>query len=202
VIIGKSRAKRGNRPARKRDANIWRPLWVLSFSFLSGSLSPLAGSLFVASAADVVPIALSGMQAPGLQTGIPFTEFQFSAQWPIAPTIGANGEVAFYAEASPQPYPQPGTSGIWRGSPSGLDLVALRTDHAGGFPHGVNYYSVTGDNIANDSYLYAPPLPVVDALGEVTFEAAVSGLGTTTANDSVLSTGLPGQLGIVSREGD
>ena len=106
MILDISRTSEACRLVSSRQIDARGVLAALLLASTLGLLGTIVGSPRIAAAADMVPIALSNTQAPGLQSGIDFNVFQFDIAWSIAPTIGPGGEVAFYAAAAPAtPYP-------------------------------------------------------------------------------------------------
>ncbi|HEX6811229.1 MAG TPA: choice-of-anchor tandem repeat NxxGxxAF-containing protein [Planctomycetota bacterium] len=145
---------------------------------------------------DLAMILRAGDQAPGLPAGIFLRSDTGSAQGPnSAIRISPYGEILFWHstlsdDAGPAVTTANDTALFW-GPAGNFTVLAREGDQVPFLPAGINYgpLSISLQNNA------------INASGEVLFPATLLG-AITTANDSVLITGSPGNLVAVSREGD
>lgn len=117
--------------------------------------------------------ARAGDQAPGTEAGTTFSQFHNYV-------VNPSGQVAFVANL------QTNQTGVWRGSPGALALVARANDLAPG---------------TNGAMFSTFGVVSMNAAGHVLFDAQLTGAGVTTANQSGLWAGTPGAISLVARAG-
>ena len=127
-----------------------------------------------------------GDPAPGLPAGTTF----FSLG---APSINANGEVAFVAAIAGPGVSASNNSTLWSGAAGQLQLVAREGSPAPGTEPGVVFYAFRDLN--------AVP-PIISKDGSTAFSATLSGPGVGSSNRDGIWRGRPGSVQLVARTGD
>jgi hypothetical protein len=126
-------------------------------------------------------VALTGDAAPGTPSGVNFSFFNH------APLLNDAGQVAFHSWLIGSGVDSTNNSGIWRGAPGSLSLVARRGSAAPGTGSGVNFSSLFS--------------PVLNDAGQVAFRAGLTGSGVDASNNAGIWRGAPGSLSLVARMG-
>ncbi len=144
---------------------------------------------------DLQMILQAGTQAPGLPAGILLRNTTSSAGLNGFPRISPFGEMLFFQSAlydpvTPANTPSTADTAFFWGSAGGLMLLAREGDQVPFLAPGVTWGSLAG-GLQNTQ---------INASGSVVFLAAA--VGATAADDGLLVTGIPGNLSLVSREGD
>jgi hypothetical protein len=140
------------------------------------------------SSGSLALVARTGSQAPGMPSGVSYTNF--------APDTALNdvGQIAFWAFA------RGGGEGIWSEGSGSLALVARSGGQAPGTPSGVNY--------ARFSFcITCPPnhsayRPALNNAGQTAFRASLTGSGVDSTNDTGIWSEGSGSLALVAREGN
>lgn len=146
---------------------------------------------------DVRMIVRAGDQAPGLPTGI-LLRTATSTGINGSPRISPFGEIVLFQSAlhdpvNPANTPTTADSAFFWGQPSGLTVLAREGDP-------VPFPSLPGTTWgAMTSSLQSTG---INAAGQALFSTTLVGGTVTAANDGVVVMGVPGNLTIVSREGD
>jgi hypothetical protein len=174
-------------------ANLEAPLNINSqgdVAFLATTKTPtdLSGleTIYAGAPGAVEVIARVGELAPGV---LDATFRQFSRQPP--PTINDVGQVSF---TDPLTTPSGLFPSLWIGTATSLTLAALKDTAAPApLPAGTVFENLGGN---------AGQQHVLNTAGRLATIAKISGPDVTTANDSVLLSGTPGDLRLLARAGD
>lgn len=146
---------------------------------------------------DVRMIVRAGDQAPGLPAGI-LLRTATSTGINGSPRISPFGEIvlfqsALYDPVTPANTPTTADSAFFWGQPSGLTVLAREGDP-------VPFPSLPGTTWG--AMAASLQSTGINAAGQALFSTTLVGGTVTTANDGVVVMGVPGNLTIVSREGD
>jgi hypothetical protein len=149
----------------------------------SGVTSSNNTALWFGTPGNVSQIARTGSQAPGVTSGANFSSFN-------PPTINSVGQVLFSATLTGTGVSSVNSAGIWAGSPGSLAVLARTGDQAPGTAPGVTY---------NGLQIYSPQY---NSAGQAAFGGLLTGTGVTSANNTGVWLGAPGQVRLVTRNGD
>ena len=155
-------------------------------AFLSGFVSSsgfFGTSLFLGGDALLRALVSVGDPAPGAASGVTFRTLQ-------SPRIDLFGDTTFLATLEGPGINASNQDGIWRGSESGLQLVAREGDNAPDLPLAIRFDELT--------------LPAIDRFGRVAFGASVTGPGVVPqGNDyGMWRERSAGALELLARAGD
>jgi hypothetical protein len=141
-------------------------------------------AIYVGSAASQLLVARTGDTAPGMPPGVTYSDLG------ATPVLNNPGHVAYRAILAGGELTSANNQTIYAGSASGQVPVARSGDHAPGTALGITYASLDDNLALND-------------IGQVAYQAVLSGSGVTAANDTGLFAYDPqrGNL-LVAREGD
>jgi len=152
----------------------------------SYALSNGAGN-FIGKPGNVAALALTGQQAPGLQSGVVFNGLG-------DPVINPAGTAGFFALLSGTGITAANDTSLWTGTASGVQRVVAEGDDLPAAGTGVKigeiFFPFSGD----------PPFGW-NAAGKLAFQTELTGTGVTAENDNAILAGSPGALATVVREG-
>jgi hypothetical protein len=155
-----------------------------------------------AAADPIDTIALSGIQAPDVPTGISFAGFPSNIQNftpPVPPTINSQGTVVFFGQLSGTGTTSANNIGVWSGTLGNVNVTALANDSALGIGAGVNYAGF----LPPFSSSTAIPSPVpVNSSGQVAYDAFVTGININSLDDEGIWSGSRFGPTVAVREGD
>jgi hypothetical protein len=135
---------------------------------------------------SVALLAREGDPAPGTGAGVTYLDNNFSG----TPAINAAGQCVFHAALTgPGVVTNTNQTGLWLGAPGSVALLMRGGDHAPGTPAGVNF-------------LFPDGSPAINAAGQGSFSANLTGIGVTSDNDWGIWVGAPGNLTLLVRTGD
>jgi hypothetical protein len=162
-----------------------------SFQNPTGPVTSGTG-IWISAVASGGPVVLSGQQALGVGNGVTFQSVSFIAT-PEGTNahLNASGATVFFATlAGPGIQSNVNDHSVWVGSLFGLPptIVAQQGAAVPGLPAGTTFASFNDSGIGNGS--------LTGVL------ATVSGPGITSANNTGIWEGLPGNLHLVVRDGD
>lgn len=142
---------------------------------------------------ELVEVARSGAQAPGLPAGTTFQKFgDFVTNKPLQ--LGEDGRVVFMARLDSPP---PANESLWIADPDGtLHLLARSGDTAPGAPAGVTFGNGSGGLFPT----FGPR--ALDATGRVAFSAHLTGAGLSFFSRGLYATDSSGTLRKVVQPGD
>ena len=154
-----------------------RPRWQLCFCIFVLTAIPSASF----SGISVKTVALTGQTPEGVDPSLVFTGF-------TNPVIDAGGRVAFVAGLGVSGGPVNTTTGIWTTDLNGvLQLVALSGQTAPGTEPGVMFAGFD--------------IPAVNAYGQTSFYAGLTGPSVGSGNNLGLWTNSSGSLELIARKG-
>lgn len=147
---------------------------------------------------DMQLVVQSNTQAPGLPAGTMLKSNSLTSGSGLEndPAISPFNEILFFGSrifdtAMPTNTPSTSDHAIFWGPVGGIQVIAREGTQVPGMPAGVNYGSTSFSRQYNK----------VNSSGTVVFKNDMGG-ATTSADDAVMLTGVPGALTIVAREGD
>ncbi|HEX5010329.1 MAG TPA: choice-of-anchor tandem repeat NxxGxxAF-containing protein [Planctomycetota bacterium] len=142
---------------------------------------------------ELVEVARSGAQAPGLPAGTTFQKFgDFVSNKPLQ--LGADGRVVFMARLDALP---PATESLWIADPDGtLHLLARSGETPPAAPAGVTFGNGSGGLLPT----FGPR--ALDASGRVAFSAHLTGPGLSFFSRALYATDSSGTLRKVVQPGD
>lgn len=136
----------------------------------------------------IVTVALSGMHAPGVDSGTTFRSISYTATY-FGPSISPNGRVVFAAEVAAPFLGNSTAVGLWSGAPGDLKFIARQGSQAPSTPDGTIIY--TGS--------IGPP---INSSGQVAESAQLYGASVTSTNVEGIWFGSPTLDTLVARQGD
>lgn len=133
-----------------------------------------------ATAADIRPIAVEGLQAPGFDPGVVFRgsapgdAVTYDAFGNLV--LGGSGHVAFVATAFGDDIDFDHNDGVWVSDPvntsaPSLALIGREGDHPPGTPEGTRFIGI----FSGDDLIPAFERPSINSTGQIAFEALTSG---------------------------
>ncbi len=153
----------------------------ICFASVLSAVTLLVGISSAKAQVTIEPIALTGDPVPGAPAGVVFGGFE-------TPLLNGSGEVAFEAFTRDPTFIFL-RRGVWAGISGSLEPVAITKFPAPGTDPGVTFRNFLED-------------PLLNALGEVAFSAAITGPGINPANSQGIWAGVPGSLYFLAQMGD
>ncbi len=160
------------------------------FAFLSGPgvVTATNSGVWADSANGLALLVRRGDAAPGTGLGVTFNAFGGTNTTSAANSIGQR---TFTASLTGTGVTTANDTGLWVGAPGAVSLLAREGDQAPGQAAGVTFGAV-----------FPTSATPINASGQAVFFSGLTGTGVTTANDTAIWRGSPGNVALVAREGD
>lgn len=139
--------------------------------------------LWAGAPGSVALLAREGDPAPGTAAGVTYSDTNFAT----TPAMNASGQCVFHASLTGPGVVNGNHTGLWLGAPGSVALLVRGGDPAPGTP-------------AN--FLFPDGSPAINAAGQGSFSANLTGTGVTSDNDWGIWVGAPGSLTLLVRTGD
>ena len=142
--------------------------------------------IFLGRPADLSLLARTNFAAPGL-SGVVFSAL-------ADPVINPGGKAAFFATLSGTGITDANNTSIWAGDAAGMERIVAEGDNVTAAGSGVKIGEILYPSSDTSPFGW-------NAAGQVAFQTELTGTGITSANDTAILAGTPGNLAVVARDG-